>query len=105
MSINWVMTSPEGKPLPLPSEKFLFSAESVNLGLFPNQPGAPLTQTPRHETEYTGTGGSVFVSNKRIVWISSTSGPATRRSSDGQVAVVKSLSVAHNHALDSRLYQ
>lgn len=69
-SLNWVHLSTASAPLPLPGEKFLLTVPSVSLTLFPSLPGAPTKPTApssaRHAT------GTVFVSNQRVVFVSST---------------------------------
>ena len=103
-SLNWAMTGPSGAPLALPAEKFLMDATSVTISLFPSQPGAPLTQAPEAGTEYVVAGGTVYLSNKRIVYVAPQDGAkGTKPASKDQP--IKTFSVPLERALDGRLHQ
>ncbi|GAA5828234.1 hypothetical protein JCM3770_005412 [Rhodotorula araucariae] len=81
-ALNWAMLTPQGDPVPLPGEKFLWrSSPSIGLSLFPHPPGSPLSVQPARDKdqEYKATAGTLHVSQKRIVYVApgapSTSGP------------------------------
>ncbi|CAG8493153.1 15168_t:CDS:2 [Cetraspora pellucida] len=64
MALNWVMISSDGKnPVPLPSEKILFSQEKVSLllDLGGGYPGNP--------SNYKAD-GNIFITNQRVLFIS-----------------------------------
>ncbi|BGP13188.1 hypothetical protein JCM10213_000232 [Rhodosporidiobolus nylandii] len=68
-SINHVMLGPSN-PVPFPQEKFLLTTPSVNLSLFPLPPGAPSNAQPSSkDDEYRATGGTLYTSNQRIVFV------------------------------------
>lgn len=104
-SLNWAMTSPSGSPLSLPSEKFLFSATSITLSLFPSAPGAPLTQTPAPGTEYAAAGGTVHLSNKRVVYVAPPGEAGKGKRPEGKAEGMRTVSVPLERAVDGRLQQ
>ncbi len=103
-SLNWAMTGPSGAPLALPSEKFIFDAEQVTISLFPSKPGAPLTQAAEAGAEYAVTGGRVFLSNKRVVYVAPSAGEKGKKPLHKD-ELLKTFSVPLERALDGRLHQ
>ncbi|KPV76828.1 uncharacterized protein RHOBADRAFT_42038 [Rhodotorula graminis WP1] len=84
-ALNWAMLTPQGKPVPLPHEKWLFSSSpgTVAISLFPHPPGSPLNLEPKPtDTHYKHQHGTLYLSQKRVVYVappSSTSTPSARR--------------------------
>lgn len=69
-ALNWAMLSPEGHPIPLPGEKFVFSSTpTINVSLFPHPPGSPPSIQPTKDNEYKATGGTLYVSQRRVVFV------------------------------------
>ncbi|GJN87801.1 hypothetical protein Rhopal_000756-T1 [Rhodotorula paludigena] len=69
-ALNWAMLSPEGRPVPLPGEKFVFSSTpTINVSLFPHPPGSPPSVQPTKDNEYKATGGTLYVSQRRVVFV------------------------------------
>ncbi|BGP37129.1 hypothetical protein JCM10450v2_001037 [Rhodotorula kratochvilovae] len=69
-ALNWAMLTPQGHPVPLPGEKFLWSSSpSIAISLFPHPPGSPLNVQPAKDSEYKATGGTLHVSQKRVVYV------------------------------------
>lgn len=70
-ALNCVMLSHAGEPVPLPSEKFLFSSRTrtVSISLFARPPGADFSVQPRRGHEYKQNHGTLHVSQKRIVYV------------------------------------
>lgn len=69
-ALNWAMLSPGGRPVPLPGEKFVFSSTpAINVSLFPHPPGSPPSVQPTKDNEYKATGGTLYVSQRRVVFV------------------------------------
>ncbi|GAA5914208.1 hypothetical protein JCM6882_004751 [Rhodosporidiobolus microsporus] len=69
-ALNWAMLTPSGVPIPLPQEKLLLTTPSISLSLFPLPPGAELNAQPKNkEEEWTAKGGTLYTSNKRVVFV------------------------------------
>lgn len=107
-ALNCAMLTPQGDPVPLPQEKFLWSSppSSISLSLFPHPPGAPLSIQPHPDTEYTATGGTLYVSQKRILYVAPLPRPHSSSSSPSRTPTpLDSLSVPLRAFLDGRLVQ
>ncbi|GAA6015648.1 hypothetical protein JCM10207_008159 [Rhodosporidiobolus poonsookiae] len=136
MALNWAMLDPSHRPVPLPSEKVLLSTSSVSLQLFAQPPGAaPSVQPQNNHTTYTVDRGTLYTTNKRIVFVapgaktpsSSASGgghPASSSAATGSLAAgqasiapdtatkaaqsrppLETLSVPYRQLVDGRLVQ
>lgn len=95
-SLNCAMLSSDLQPVPLPGEKFLLSLQAIALSLYPCPVGAALNVAPPKDSTHLQANGSVFVSNKRVVFI------GDGKKDDSQV---KSLSVPHQFLVDGRFEQ
>lgn len=86
-AINCVMLSARGDPIPLPGEKFLYnSTATVSISLFRRPEGADFSVQPRKGHEYKATGGTVYVSQRRIVYVAREAAVAGSSSSAGSGA-------------------
>jgi len=118
-SLNSAMLSPSHSPVPLPREKCLLTTPSVDLSLFPLPPGAAPSIKPPPGTELTATGGTVYTSNQRVVFVSKGAGAGTGAGGEGslaagnasvqgvrgKVSVLNTLSVPLEKLVDGRLIQ
>ena len=105
-ALNCVMLSQAGDPVPLPSEKFLFSSRprTISLSLFPRPPGADFSVQPKRGQEYKQNHGTLHVSQKRIVYVAAgatatasigpTSGAAAGSLALGQASIAPGTSSA-----------
>ncbi|GAA5854532.1 hypothetical protein JCM9279_000834 [Rhodotorula babjevae] len=78
-ALNWAMLTPQGVPVPLPHEKWLFSSSpgTVSISLFPHPPGSPLNVEPKPtDTHYKHRDGTLYLSQKRVVYVAP---PSSRR--------------------------
>ncbi|BGO98386.1 hypothetical protein RTG_00831 [Rhodotorula toruloides ATCC 204091] len=69
-ALNWTMLG-AGRPVPLPSEKWLWtsSPNSIAASLFPHPPGSPLNVQPKKGEELRASRGTLYVSQKRVVYV------------------------------------
>jgi hypothetical protein len=97
-ALNCVMLSPTGDPVPLPSEKFLFSSRTrtVSISLFARPPGADFSVQPKRGQEYKQNHGTLHVSQKRIVYVAA--GAATASASIGPTSGAAAGSLALGQA-------
>ena len=85
-ALNWAMLTPQGQPVPLPHEKWLFSSSpgTVAISLFPHPPGSPLNVEPKPaDTHYRHQHGTLYLSQKRVVYVAP---PSPSSTSSGQLA-------------------
>jgi len=79
-ALNWAMLTPQGQPVPLPHEKWLFSSSpgTVAISLFPHPPGSPLNVEPKPaDTHYRHQHGTLYLSQKRVVYVAPPSPSST----------------------------
>ncbi|BGP22075.1 hypothetical protein Rt10032_c18g5969 [Rhodotorula toruloides] len=132
-ALNWTMLD-VGRPVPLPGEKWLWMSpnSSITLSLFPHPPGSPLNVQPKKGEELKASRGTLYVSQKRVVYVAEVgpgetnqAGPSSRAAEpisslgSGQASIVprglpqeaakqvpiQSLSVPLRHFVDGRFVQ
>ena len=94
-SLDCAMLSPNLQPVPLPAEKFLVSLQSISLSLYPCPPGAALSVAPPKGSSHLQANGSVYVSNKRVVFVGDMK----------KAGAVKSMSCSLSHFVDGHFEQ
>lgn len=82
-ALNWTMLD-GGRPVPLPGEKWLYtsSPNSIDVSLFPHPPGSPLNIQPKKDEEIRASRGTLYVSQKRVVYVAA--GASSAGSGAGQ---------------------
>lgn len=101
-ALNWTMLD-AGRPVPLPSEKWLWtsSPNSIAVTLFPHPPGSPLNIQPRKGEELKASRGTLYVSQKRVVYVAegaSSAGGGVGQAGSSSMAAEATGSLANGQA-------
>lgn len=102
-SINWVnVSSGTREPVNLPNEKFLLKTSQIDVYLSPAKPGQPLVakSSVGQPGESKSLGGDVYLSNLRVVFVSSEKASTLPPLSG---TIITTLSIPYASLVDSRL--